>query len=79
MQIFVRTLTGKTIALEAEADDAVEKVMLKLRVRFHLGSEGEGSVLRSLQAGGERARACRTPSRETLQVCCYSLLCLFSD
>ena len=33
MQIFVKTLTGKTITLEVEASDAIENVKQKIQVR----------------------------------------------
>ena len=37
MQIFVKTLTGKTITLEVEASDTIENVKAKIQVRsvFH--------------------------------------------
>ena len=36
MQIFVKTLTGKTITLEVEASDTIENVKAKIQVRFSL-------------------------------------------
>ena len=33
MQIFVKTLTGKTITLEVEASDTIENVKAKIQVR----------------------------------------------
>jgi ubiquitin len=33
MQIFVKTLTGKTITLEVEPSDTVENVKAKLQIR----------------------------------------------
>ena len=36
MQIFVKTLTGKTITLEVEPSDSIENVKAKIQVRlFH--------------------------------------------
>ena len=34
MQIFVKTLTGKTITLEVEASDTIENVKAKIQVKF---------------------------------------------
>jgi len=34
MQIFVKTLTGKTITLEVEASDSIENVKAKIQVPF---------------------------------------------
>ena len=34
MQIFVKTLTGKTITLEVEPSDTIENVKAKIQVRF---------------------------------------------
>ena len=33
MQIFVKTLTGKTITLEVESSDTIENVKAKIQVR----------------------------------------------
>ena len=35
MQIFVKTLTGKTITLEVEASDSIENVKAKIQVQLH--------------------------------------------
>ncbi len=35
MQIFVKTLTGKTITLEVEASDTIENVKAKIQVFHH--------------------------------------------
>ena len=35
MQIFVKTLTGKTITLEVEPSDTIENVKAKIQVRVH--------------------------------------------
>ena len=37
MQIFVKTLTGKTITLEVEPSDSIENVKAKIQVGFSLG------------------------------------------
>ena len=37
MQIFVKTLTGKTITLDVEPSDTIENVKTKIQVRFHGG------------------------------------------
>lgn len=36
MQIFVKTLTGKTITLEVESSDTIDNVKTKIQVRFFL-------------------------------------------
>ena len=35
MQIFVKTLTGKTITLEVEPSDSIENVKAKIQVRYY--------------------------------------------
>ncbi|MBD5001870.1 hypothetical protein GUF49_10015, partial [Xanthomonas citri pv. citri] len=35
MQIFVKTLTGKTITLEVEASDSIENVKAKIQDKRH--------------------------------------------
>ena len=37
MQIFVKTLTGKTITLDVEPSDTIENVKTKIQVRFRRG------------------------------------------
>ena len=37
MQIFVKTLTGKTITLDVEPSDTIENVKTKIQARFHRG------------------------------------------
>ena len=39
MQIFVKTLTGKTITLEVEPSDSIENVKAKIQVRKLLKCE----------------------------------------
>jgi hypothetical protein len=34
LQIFVKTLTGKTITLEVESSDTIENVKAKIQVRY---------------------------------------------
>ena len=36
MQIFVKTLTGKTITLEVEASDTIENVKAKIQVNYFI-------------------------------------------
>ena len=38
MQIFVKTLTGKTITLEVEPSDSIENVKAKIQVRLLHGN-----------------------------------------
>jgi hypothetical protein len=48
MQIFVKTLTGKTITLEVEASDTIENVKAKIQVRVSscIGKGTNAVVLR---------------------------------
>ena len=39
MQIFVKTLTGKTITLEVEPSDSIENVKAKIQVNFRYGNK----------------------------------------
>ncbi|CAD2212881.1 Ubiquitin-2 like Rad60 SUMO-like/Ubiquitin family, putative [Angomonas deanei] len=50
MQIFVKTLTGKTIALEVEASDTIENVKAEVQRR-----EGVSPHLQRLIFAGERS------------------------
>ena len=38
MQVFVKTLTGKTITLEVESSDTIENVKSKIQARVRRGS-----------------------------------------
>jgi hypothetical protein len=49
MQIFVKTLTGKTITLEVEASDTIENVKAKIQVK-------EFTIFRSHSCGFLRSR-----------------------
>jgi ubiquitin len=46
MQIFVKTLTGKTITLEVEASDTIENVKAKIQVKDPFRSHSRGFIRR---------------------------------
>ena len=47
MQIFVKTLTGKTITLEVEPSDSIENVKAKIQVRKLLQCEVSNLKIKS--------------------------------
>ena len=48
MQIFVKTLTGKTITLEVEPSDSIENVKAKIQVRKLLQCEVSNLRIKSI-------------------------------
>ena len=64
MQIFVKTLTGKTITLDVEPSDTIENVKQKVRSaanRKKGGDDGGGAVVRGRRGGWRRTRGFRQP------------------
>ena len=62
MQIFVKTLTGKTITLEVEPSDSIENVRAKIQDKEGILAGGIKHVF-----AGKRLEACRTLSDCNIQ------------
>ena len=56
MQIFVKTLTGKTITLEVEPSDTIENVKAKIQVRKFLFTNYPYLIIAFLGQGGHPPR-----------------------
>ncbi|KAL0335435.1 UNVERIFIED_CONTAM: Polyubiquitin [Sesamum radiatum] len=64
MQIFVKTLTGKTVTLDVESTDTVESVKSKIQEKEGVGSSGPATTDIHRQTTGRRTHFVRLQHTE---------------